>query len=213
MKQQEKSGKVRWICEKRRSRGCSWAVLTDTMIGNPNSTTAHNHVRDQGRIGAMKKHEEMKHLAISTVADPSAIQAGVLLQTDDEVKTRVRTTEACSQAMARARRKSFPANPNNLNQLAIEGGFATTGGINPVRYLYDNVPGNPINSRMVIFSTDDNLKRLTTADRWYADGNFKLVPTIFKQLYIIRVKLGDTYITVLYCYLQHNNQIAYSEMW
>ena len=27
------------------------------------------------------------------------------------------------------------------------------------------------------------------------------------------MKLGDTYITVLYCYLQHKNQIAYSEMW
>ena len=114
------------------------------MIGNPNPTTAHNHVRDQGRIDAMKTREEIKHLAISTVASPSAIQAGVLLQADDEVKTRVGTTEACSQAMARARRKSFPANLNNLNQLAIEGVFATTGGINPVRYLlYDNRLGSP----------------------------------------------------------------------
>ena len=214
VRQQEKSGKVRWTCDKRRSHGCSGAILTDTLIGNPNPTTAHNHVRDQGRIDAMKKREEMKHLAISTVADPSAIQAGVLLQADDEVKTRVGTREACSQAMARARRKSFPANPHNLNQLAIEGGFATTGGINPVRYLlYDNGPRNPINSRVVIFSTDDNLRRLATMDRWYADENFKLVPNIFKQLYIIRVKLGDAYITVLYCYLQHKHQIAYSEMW
>ena len=206
-----------FLCEKRRSHGCSGAILTDTMIGNPNPTTAHNHVRDQGRIDAMKKREEMKHLAISTVAGPSAIQAGVLLQANDEVKTRVGMTEACSQAMAKARRKSFPAipaNPNNLNQLAIEGGFATTGRINPVRYLlYDNGPGNPINSRVVIFSTDDKLRRLATADRWYADGNFKLVPTIFKQLYIMQVKLGDTYITVLYCYLQHKNQIACSKMW
>ena len=68
------------------------------MIGNPNPTTAHNHVRDQGRIDAMKKREEIKHLTISTEAGPSAIQAGVLLQADDEVKTRVGKTEACSQA-------------------------------------------------------------------------------------------------------------------
>ena len=51
----------------------------------------------------MKRREEMKHLAISTVAGPSAIQAGVLLQADDEVKTRVGTTEACSQAMGKAK--------------------------------------------------------------------------------------------------------------
>ena len=117
VKQQEKSGNVSWTCDKRRSSGCSGAILTDTMTGNPNPTTAHNHVRDQGRIYAMKKREEMKHLAISMVDGPSAIQAGVLLQADDEVKTGVGTTEVCSQAMARTRRKSFAANPNNLNQL------------------------------------------------------------------------------------------------
>ena len=86
------------------------------------------------------------------------------------------------------KKKSFPANPNNLNQLVIKNEFATTDGANPVRFLlHDNGAGNAINSPIVIFSSDANLRHLASADRWFADGNFKLVPGIFPQLYVIRV--------------------------
>ena len=177
---------------------CNGAVLTDLANGKANVTSPHNHIRDQGQINTAKKREEMKALATSTIArplppppppPPPAIQSDVLL------------------------------NANNSS---------TTGGLNPVRYLlhealYKSTAHRPtakcrctimvVNWRVVIFSTDDNLQSLAAANRWYADGNFKLVPTIFKQVYIIRVKLGATYITVLYCYLQHKSHIAYREMW
>ena len=87
----------------------------------------------------------------------------------------------------------MPANPKTLNQLVIQGQLATTGGLNPVRFLlHDNGPVNPLNSRIVIYATDDQLNRMARANRWYADGNFKLVPTIFKQLYVVRIRLGGT---------------------
>ena len=182
--------------------------------GNLNPTKDHNHGQDLDKIETSKRREEMKCLALSTVAGPSSIQAGVLMHANTEVKACIGTKEACSQTMARARKKSFPANPNNLNQLVIQNEFATTGGANPVRFLlHDNGAGNAINSRIVIFSSDANLRHLASAGHWSADGNFKLVPGIFQQLYVIRVRLGDTYITVLYVYLQHKNQVAYTEMW
>ena len=182
-------------------------MLTDLTNGNPNTTSAHNHVRDQGRFDTTKVREEMKSLAESTIAGPSAIQSGILLNARIGMKV-------CSRAMARARKKSLPPNPTTLNQLMIQDGFATMGDLNPVRFLlHDNCPGNAINSRIVIFATDDNLRRLAAGDRWYADGNFKLVPGIFKQLYIVRIKLGETYITVIYCYLKNKSQVAYREMW
>ena len=191
------------------------ALLTDITNGNPNVTSAHNHVRDQGRNEMARTREEMKSQTETTIAAPSAIQTGVLLHTDDEVKARIGTTEACTQAMSRAWRKSLPANPTTLNQLVIQDGFAATGGLNPVRFLlHDNGPGNALNSRIVIFATDENLQRLADADRWYANGNFKLVPTIFKQLYIIRIRIGrGAYITVMYCFLEIKSRVVYREMW
>ena len=119
VKQQAKSGKIRWTCELKRERGCTGANLTDMANGNPNPTKDHNHGRDLDKIETSKRREEMKCLALSTVAGPSSIQAGVLMHANMEAK------EACSQAMARARKKSFPANPNNLNQLVIQNEFYT----------------------------------------------------------------------------------------
>ena len=179
-KQYEKSAKIRWVCDQKKSRHCLGALITDIPNGNPNETTGHNHLPDQGRIETARTREEMKSQAATTIAAPSAIQTGILLHTDDEVKARIGTRGACTQAMSRARRKTLPANPTTLAQLVIQDGFATTGGLNPVRFLlHDNGINNPLNSRIVIYSTDEDLRRLAAANRWYADGNFKVVPTIF----------------------------------
>ena len=70
------------------------------------------------------------------------------------------------------------------------------------------------NSRIVIYATDEDLRRLAEANRWFADGNFKLVPSIFKQLYVVRIRIGGgAYITPMYCFLENKHQIAYREMW
>ena len=214
-KQYQKAGKIRWVCDQKRSRRCNGAVLTDIDFGNVNVTGQHNHVQDQGRIEIARVRGEMKSQAANTIAAPSAIQTGVLLQTDEEVKMRIGTSEACRQATSRARKKLLPVNPTTLNELVIEGTFVTTGGLNPERFLlHDNGPVNAVNSRIVIYSTDGKLRRLVAATRWYADGNFKLVPTIFKQLYIIRVRIGrGAYITAVYCFLENKTQVVYREMW
>ena len=104
-KQQATSGKVRWTCELKRERGCTGAILTDMANGNPNPTKDHNHGLDLDKIETSKRREEMKCLALSTVAGPSSIQAGMLMHANAEVKARIGTKEACSQAMARARKK------------------------------------------------------------------------------------------------------------
>ena len=111
--------------------------------------------------------------------------------------------------------KVATSQPHHLKPIGHPGGFATTGGLNPVRFLlHDNGPGNALNSRIVIFATDENLRRLANADRRYADGNFKLVPTIFKQLYIIRIRIGrGAYITVMYLFLENESRVLYREMW
>lgn len=66
--------------------------------------------------------------------------------------------------------------------------------------LFDNHSEN--NERVIIFSTLNNLKLLTYANTWYADGNFGLAPKHFSQLYIIRIEKYSEFVTVLYCLLE-----------
>lgn len=76
--------------------------------------------------------------------------------------------------------------------------------------LRDNGPG--ASERLVMFATDDHLKLLTESDTWYLDGNFGLSPKCFLQLYVIRIKKNNVFLTSIYCILQRKTKSTYVEM-
>jgi hypothetical protein len=51
--------------------------------------------------------------------------------------------------------------------------------------LYDSGIDSP--ARILIFSTETNLRALTTTGHWFADGTFKTAPELFYQIYTIHV--------------------------
>ena len=66
--------------------------------------------------------------------------------------------------------------------------WKTTGGQHQVPFLFhDTGPQDP--ERMLVFATNECLQRLATSTEWYMDGNFKLAPRLFMQLYVIWAKL------------------------
>jgi len=76
--------------------------------------------------------------------------------------------------------------------------------------LFDNGPGS--NERIIIFLLDEGLLHLSEADTWFCDGNFKLCPEFFLQLYVIRVKKYDKFINPIFCLLQNKTRSTYEEM-
>lgn len=58
---------------------------------------------------------------------------------------------------------------------------------------------------ILMFATDNYLLFLAKSDTRFVDGNFRLVPKLFKQLYVIRVQLCITHkfrichFSILYC--------------
>ena len=56
-------------------------------------------------------------------------------------------------------------------------------------FIHDSGVG--IQQRLVIYATEDSLRVLAASDLWFMDGNCSRAPAIFKQLYIVRVPLGQ----------------------
>ena len=77
--------------------------------------------------------------------------------------------------------------------------------------IYDNGPAKD-KDRMLIFASEEGLQQLGQSRRWYMDGTFSVVPTIFDQLYVIRVPLGDTSVSCVYALLPGQTQTLYEEM-
>lgn len=67
-------------------------------------------------------------------------------------------------------------------------------------------------SRIIIFATDRMLQLLGSTEDWYMDGNYKLAPSLFTQLYVIRTVCGRVHVTAAYILLENKAQSTYEEV-
>ena len=87
-----------------------------------------------------------------------------------------------------------------MEELVSVGSWTMTFGEYPSQFLrYDNRGSEGQAGRMIIFFSDAGINQ---ASVWYMDGNFKMSPQGFLQLYVIRVPLGTTAVTVAFCVLE-----------
>ena len=93
-----------------------------------------------GMIGAhvAKKRAEMNDMAVQLIAPPSAILAAAVQNTDDDIISRMGTAEVCARSMLRARRRMFPAEPDDLANLVVSAVLSTTGPNQRRFLLHDN---------------------------------------------------------------------------
>ena len=82
----------------------------------------------------------------------------------------------------------MPTNPTTLFDLHFDENTQTLGGYNFL--AYDSGPGM---DRIIMFSTEENKKILSYSTIWMAGGTFKVVPSLFGQLYTVHALVGGTY--------------------
>lgn len=84
------------------------------------------------------------------------------------------------QRIRRARNPQL-LTPSSLNEMIIPEPFTKT--LRDEQFLlYDS---NSRTNRFLVFSTMENLRRLSTCRIWLGDGTFSSVPSVFQQLYTI----------------------------
>ena len=72
--------------------------------------------------------------------------------------------------------------------------------------------GVGVQSRMLIFSTEELLLALRETTTVFSDGTFKMAPTPFKQLYILRAEYDGVVVTSAYVLLTCKTQKQYNVM-
>ena len=114
--------------------------------------------------------------------------------------------EATRKVVSRARSADQPANVP-LPALQIEGRWTQTIQDPAQRFLlHDN---HEDNNRVIVFASTPCLQLISQAEQWFVDGNFSMAPPQFQQLYILRVPLGQSCVTVAYGLLERKTQAAY----
>ena len=74
---------------------------------------------------------------------------------------------------------------------------------------HDSGPGP---DRLLIFTTQNNLRLLETSDHWFADGTFSISPPLFTQLYTIHAEYLNQVHPALYALLPSKSSTTYDRL-
>ncbi|CAF1092581.1 unnamed protein product [Brachionus calyciflorus] len=77
-------------------------------------------------------------------------------------------------------------------------------------YFGDSGPTDK--NRVIFFTTDQNLKLLSTYRDWYCDGTFSICPSPFKQVYTIHIIIRGTTLPMVYAFLPNKKQVTYKKL-
>ena len=196
------NGWIRWQCQKQRTEACHGALTTDeNPIANPKSFKAHNHEADLSKMEAIKCRDELKETAKRNPAQRTAPLVANALQTlSPQAMACAGSIETIKRDVQRQKAKTRPNEPATLSEINVQPPWTTTGGAHPVMFLlHDSGANDP--QRMLIFAVGECLQLLATSPEWFMDGNFKLAPSMFLQLCVIRVKLDDGAVSCVYSFL------------
>lgn len=205
---ENKNGEIYWRCKMYQIYKCNahLKTLQDRIVSNKDEE--HTHQGNTSTSMARLAVAQMKEKMCETSATPAAVVGLVSRQLDDHILQALPKPSSLARSLQRHRKAALA---NNDDGAVLPPPPADTNFDVPQRFsdliLYDSgKDGN----RVIIFGSHDLLDGLARAKLWLADGTFKVVPSIFFQLYTIHFELvpGINPVAV-YCLVTNKERATY----
>lgn len=168
----------------------------------------HTHASDARIIKKKRAMTKLKELAKNTHETTRSVISNAIQGLDKPTLASLPNQKSLVKLVERVRNTTTdPKNPGTLREINLTDQYRTT--INGEKFLLfnsaegvddedDEENDAVVKNRILIFSTAANLKFMLKCDYIYMDGTFKVVPTIFQQLYTIHGKFSNM-LTLWFC--------------
>lgn len=180
-----------WVCENRDSKEkkCYGRAVTILINGQhlirKHDSASHNHGPDASKPEVLNACNKMKELASTSNDLPIQIISNVLASISSCTRPSLPSKNALRQQIKRVSRCDLPPEPKSLEEFSIPDEFKKT--ISGYEFSHDiKCEGE----RILLFTTESNLKWLSKSTFWIMDGTFNTVPVLFRQLYTIHASAG-----------------------
>ena len=157
-------------------------------------------------LQALKLISTAKSTATSSTNSTSRIVSDAYSSIPSHSVFEMPKESSLKRTLQRARNvaESCPPEPASLHQLVLREEDKVLS--NQERWLlFDSGP-----DRLLIFSTQENLRLLRQAQIVFSDGTFKCAPSrLFPQLYTIHAKCYGSVVPLVYCLLPNKREATY----
>ena len=212
-KKVEPGSKINWVCVKKFALGCRGSMTTDDPPTLVMAQKVHNHLANHVDVEVAKFNDALKESARNSLgAKTSQVLLNGMQGLSPEAHLRTPLTNSLKRSIQRQRQLRRPAEPATLADVDLVAPWTTTGGATQLPFLFHDRGQAAGNDRILVFGEDAVIDHLASSDTWYMDGNFKVSPTMFTQLYVIRAKLDDGSISCIYAFLPGKGQHLYTEL-
>ena len=200
------SGNVQWRCKLYQSSKCQARLTTKNDEIVSNCDPEHNHSGNKENILARQAVVEMKDKMSHISATPSAVIASVVTQLEPDVLMALPKKQTLKRTLNRKRQKLQSESGANLPPLPIDMSFTFPDQFQDL-ILFDSGSGS---DRLILLRKRELLDGLARAKLWLADGTFKVVPSLFFQLYTMHFELvPGINSAAVYCLVQNKTQAVY----
>jgi hypothetical protein len=204
-------GQTFWRCIKHQVFKCKASVKTAGLVVIGNLNPEHTHTGNVANSLARQAIGKMKQHMTENIATPSASQGAVVVNLNGQVQMALPKRASLSRVLRRHRQiKSLAAN----NGIALPPIPTDLDFTIPERFedflLHDSGLGT---QRILVFGHRELLPAFGRAELWLADGTFKVVPSLFYQLYSVHFEfVGGINPAVVYCLLPNKSRATYDRM-
>lgn len=212
VKKKQVGVKVNWVCVKHYKLGCTGSLTTDDPPTNVLRERPHNHLADETAIECFNFKENLKEAARNSFGRTNNILLDNLQNVSDDALVKTPLTNSLKRTIQRQRKLDRPEEPSTLADIHLVNPWTTTGDLRQLPFLIHDSGEVAGDDRMIVFGADDALEHLASSDTWFIDGNFKVSPLLFTQIYVIRSKLDNGAISCVYAFLPGKEQRLYVEL-
>ena len=203
-----------WRCTERDkcNARCSTPVDDHTKILR-DGTSKHTHAPEKAEIGAKKAVQRMKRRAEQHPNEPPDRILAMEIQDehDKEVLANLPETENLRRYVNRTQNRLRPRNPQNLAEVEIVDPYKDKTRAGDKFLFYDSGIGGE--DRVIIFTTEKNIKRLCESPSIFSNGTFKSAPNMFTQMFTLRGRYKWYLFPFVFALTTTKNEITYGMLY
>ena len=199
---------IYWRCHRSRNSHCTGSITTGPGDAIVSVKDTHNHPPDQASIEVKKLVSTMKEKVQDCIRPIPQLYQEALVHVTDDMAAQLPTLVGVKSSLYRRRRKLIPQLPQSRADVHFDGEWTQTFKGTQFLLAEDGVGVD----KMIIFATEDNLRRLAEAGTIHVDGTFSTCPRLFYQIFTIHAATHGRHIPLVYCLLPNKRQDTYERV-